>query len=86
MALSDLILKKGQIILQQVALEGAPLLDNSPFLNGLISQTSALSDMYRDGDYVVFDAGTSTKFTYEDEFYYLINESDIYLTQPAPAP
>ena len=86
MALSDLILKKGQVVLQQVTLEGAPLLNNSPFLNGVISNANALSDMYRGGDYVVFNATTSTSFTYEDEFYYLINENDVFLTQPAPAP
>ena len=86
MALSDLILKKGQLVLQQVVFEGTPVLDNSPFLNGVISNANDLSDMYRGGDYVVFDAGTSTKFTYDDEFYYLINENDVFLTQPAPAP
>lgn len=86
MALSDLILKKGQLVLQQVVFEGTPILDNSPFLNGVISNANALSDMYRGGDYVVFDAGTSTKFTYDDDFYFLINENDVFLTQPAPAP
>lgn len=89
MALSDFILKKGQMLLQQVSMvealpENVLTLDNSPFLNGRVAKVSALSDMYTVDDYIVFDAGTSTKFTLNGEFYYLIEEDNSYLTQPAP--
>ena len=91
MGLGNFILKKDQILLQQVSMEDAKdddvlTLDNSPFLNGRVAKVSALSDMYIVDDYVVFNAGTSTKFLLDNQFYYLVEEDKIYLTQPTPIP
>lgn len=79
MILSDLILKKGEIILTQTTLE-QPLLDNSPFLYGVVMSVSDLTDMYAVDDVVMFDAGTATKFFLDGGYYYLTTEDNVYLT------
>jgi hypothetical protein len=79
MILSDLILKKGEIMLTQTIIEGT-VLDNSPFLYGIVQRVSDLSDMYAIDDYVMFDAGTATKFSLDGEYYYLTTEDNVYLT------
>lgn len=91
MGLGNFILKKDQILLEEVSMEDAKdddilILDNSPFLNGKVAKVSALSDMYNVDDYIVFDAGTSTKFTLNGGYYYLVEEDKVYLTQPTPIP
>lgn len=89
MALNEFILQKGQILVQQVSMSGAKeenivILDNSPFLNGKVSKVNDLSDKYTLDDYIVFDAGQATKFSLNGEYYYLIEENKVYLTQPTP--
>jgi hypothetical protein len=79
MTLSDLILEKGQIMLMQTLLEDV-VLDNSPFLYGIVQRVSDLSDMYAIDDYVLFDAGNATKFTLNGDYYYLTTEDNVYLT------
>jgi hypothetical protein len=79
MTLSDLILEKGQIMLTQTSIEDN-YLDNSPFLYGNVERVSDLTDMYAIDDKVLFDAGTATKISLNNEYYYLINEDNIYLT------
>jgi hypothetical protein len=51
-----------------------------PFLYGNVERVSDLTDMYAIDDKVLFDAGTATKLTVDDEYYYLITEDNIYLT------
>ena len=79
MVLSDLILKKGEIMLTQTLIENINL-DNTPFLYGNVERVSDLTDMYAIDDKVLFDASAATKFTVDDEYYYLITEDNIYLT------
>ena len=79
MPLSNIILKKGQIVVAQTASDKV-VLDNSPYLQGEVSRASDLSDMYAIGDTILFDAGRATKFTISGGYYYLIEEDNIYST------
>jgi len=81
MSLSNLTLKKGQVILTQI--EGAQAdLDNSPFLFGSISAIADLSDMYEVGDSVLFDPENATKFSISANNFYLTTEDKIYWEEP----
>ena len=66
-------------MLMQTLLEDV-VLDNSPFLYGIVQRVSDLSDMYAIDDYVLFDAGNATKFTLNGDYYYLTTEDNVYLT------
>lgn len=83
MALSDLTLKKGQLILTQTS--GAVVeLDNSPFLYGSIVSIADLSDMYVAGDAVLFDPLGSTTFSISGTNFYLTTEDKVYWKEPLP--
>lgn len=83
MALSDLTLKKGQLILTQTS--GAVVeLDNSPFLYGSIVSIADLSDMYVVGDVVLFDPIGSTTFSISGTNFYLTTEDKVYWKEPLP--
>lgn len=84
MALSDLTLKKGQLILTQTS--GAEVeLDNSPFLYGSIVSIADLSDMYVIGDVVLFNPISSTTFQISGTNFYLTTEDKVYWKEPLPA-
>ena len=63
MTLSDIILKKGEVMLTQIVIEDIP--NNSPFIFGNIERISDLSDMYGVDDKVMFDNGKSTSLIIE---------------------
>ena len=77
MALVDLTLKKGQLVLTQT-LSAETELDNSPFLFGTISSIASLSDMYLVGDNVLFNPENSTKFSISGNNFYLTTEDKVY--------
>ena len=79
MTLSDIILKKGEIMLTQINIENI-FLDNTSYIYGNIERVNDLSDMYAIDDKVLFDADNATKFTVDGEYYYLVKEDDVYLT------
>ena len=76
MTLSDIILKKGEIMLTQVVIENIP--NNSPFIFGNVERPSDLSDMYAIDDKVIFDNSKSISLTIEDVNYFLTTEDNIY--------
>jgi hypothetical protein len=84
---SGFVLKKGQILIMQNANSASGMItDNSPFLYGQVQQASDLSDMYKADDYILFDASSAIRFTFEDVYYYLTIEDKVYLTEPFIAP
>ena len=81
MALSDLTLKKGQVILTQTDGSVATL-DNSPFIYGSIVSIANLSDMYVVGDVVLFDPMGSTKFSISGSNFFITTEDKLYWEEP----
>lgn len=83
MTLSDIVLKKGQIMLKQTSLESV-YIDNSSCIYGSIEKVSDLSDMFSDWSTVpqtvMFVPGQSISITVDNERYYLTTEDNIYLT------
>lgn len=87
MALSDLIIQKGQIIVivsqtvtQTVAGDGAAALNF-----GTVQKVSDLEDFYTVGQSVCFDPTKATQFMIiSGTIFYLINTSDIKLTEITP--
>lgn len=83
MALADLTLKKGQLILTQTT--GAEVdLDNSPFLFGTVVAIADLSDMYEIADVVLFDPTAATKFQISGTDFFLTTEDKVYWEEPLP--
>lgn len=78
MAAPDLTLNKGQILLIQSSTSLGIEVDNSPFLNGVVSLINDLSDLYIVGDLVLFDPTNATKFKYSSEDYFLITENKVF--------
>jgi hypothetical protein len=84
---SGFILKKYQVLLTQTQNSASGMVtDGTPFLYGYIEQVNDLSDMYIAGEYVLFDASTAIRFTFDGIFYYLTTENNLYLTEPYIAP
>lgn len=82
MAVTDLILKAGQIILTETANDSEFQPDNSSFTFGEVVSVNELTDMYTVGDRVYFDGVASTKFNISGVVYYLTTEDKVYLTYP----
>jgi len=84
---SGFILKKYQVLLTQRQNSASGMItDGTPFLYGYIEQVNDLSDLYIAGEYVLFDASTAIRFTYDDVFYYLTTEDNLFLIEPYIAP
>lgn len=87
MALTDLILKQGQIIVMQNDISSAGVnTDIQPLLFGEVTRVSDLSLFYEAGNYVIFNPGGATKFTISGVNFFLTTEDKIYLKQPSIAP
>ena len=87
MALTDLILKQGQIIVIQNDISSAGISqDIQPFLFGEVTRVNDLSTFYQAGNYVLFNPEGATKFTISGNNFFLTTEDKIYLTQPSIAP
>jgi len=87
MALTDLILKQGQIIIIQNDISSAGINnDIQPFLFGEVTRVSDVSLFYEVGNYVMFDPDGATKFTISGNNFFLTTEDKVYLTQPSIAP
>lgn len=89
MAISDLILKPGQILItaNQSSAKGISL-DNSSFIFGNVAKACEISDYYTAGDYVMFNPKDTsvTKILDGSTLYYLTNERNVYLTENYIAP
>lgn len=84
---SGFILKKYQVLLTQRQNSASGMItDGTPFLYGYIEEVNDLSDLYVAGEYVLFDASTAIRFTYDDVFYYLTTEDNLFLIEPYFAP
>jgi hypothetical protein len=84
---SGFILKKYQVLLTQRQNSASGMItDGTPFLYGYIEQVNDLCDLYVVGEYVLFDASTAIRFTYDDVFYYLTTEDNLFLIEPYIAP
>jgi hypothetical protein len=79
MTLSDLILKKGQILISQIIIENI-YLDGSAFLYGNVEIANDLSDMYDIDDKVMFNPSNATRFSIDDTLYHLTTEDQVYST------
>ena len=87
MALTDLILKQGQIIIIQNDISSAGINnDIQPFLFGEVTRVSDVSLFYEVSNYVMFDPDGATKFTISGNNFFLTTEDKVYLTQPSIAP
>lgn len=81
------ILKKGQLIVTvDVSSASGMQLSNSILNYGYVEKVNELCDMYKIGDYVIFDPTDAVKFTFDNVFYYLTTESKTYLIEPFIAP
>ena len=72
MALSDLILKKDELIITQLVKEDVPVLDNSSLIYASVEAISQLQDLYAVGDIILVDANSAVQFTFDGIFYSLI--------------
>lgn len=79
MTLSDIILKKEQILIRQIIIENI-YLDGSAFLYGNVEIANDLSDMYNIDDKVMFNPSNATRFTINDILYHLTTEDQVYST------
>ena len=82
MAVSDLILKVGQIILIETDNDSGFQPDNSSLLFGEVVSVNQLTNLYTVTDRVYFDSSTSQKFNISGIAYYLTTEDKVYLTYP----
>lgn len=87
MALPDFVLKKGQlaVTLDTVSASGM-ILSNTILTYAYVEKVNDLCDIYKVGDYVIFDPTDAVKFSFDNVFYYLTTESKTYLTEPLIAP
>jgi len=79
MALSDLILKKDELIITQILKEDAPVLDNSSLIYASVEAISQLQDLYAVGDIILVDASNAIQFTFDGIFYSLITTNAVNL-------
>jgi hypothetical protein len=87
MALTDFILKKGQIVMTtDVYSASGMFLSAPPFTYGYVEKVNDLCDSYKVGDYVIFDPTKAIKFTFDNVYYYLIEEQYALLIEPFIAP
>ena len=87
MALTDLILKQGQIIIIQNDISSAGINnDIQPFLFGEVTRVSDVSLFYEVSNYVMFDPDGATKFTISGNNFFLTTVDKVSLTQPSIAP
>lgn len=87
MALDGFILKKGQIaVTDDIYSASGMVLSNTVLLYGYVQKVNDLSDFYKVGDYIIFDPTNAIKFTFDSVYYYLLDEKDVYLTEPFIAP
>jgi len=91
MALTDFILKKGQVVLTQQAISASGMnVSSSSLTYGYVQKVNDLCDMYKVGDYVIFDTSESINFTFLESsvllYYCLTTEDKVYLIEPLILP
>lgn len=87
MALSDLIIQKGQIIviISSSVTQVVPATGGSALSFGTVQKVSDLEDFYTVGQSVCFDQTRATQFMIiSGIIFFLINTSDIKLTEITP--
>lgn len=85
MALPDLTLNKGQIILTQTVPYGI-VLDNSAFQFGDVAIINDLSDRFTVGQKVLYDPAGSLRFNYDSVDYFLTTEDKIFFIDNSIVP
>lgn len=77
MSAPDIILPRGQVMIQQTTSQlGIVSLDNK-YNFGLVIAVSDVSDRYAAGAYVMYEQDKVSKFLYGSTFYFLIDEQYI---------
>ena len=84
MAVPDITLNAGQVLLHQVSSGLGIEVDNSGFLNGYVDMINDLSDLYAAGDLVLFDPSQATMLKYDSVDYFLTTENKIYYKEILP--
>lgn len=85
MALPDIVLNKGQIVLTQttpVSIE----LDNSGFQFGTVAIINDLCDRYTVNEVVLYDPAGSTRFKFDNVEYFLTTEDKVFFIDNSAAP
>ena len=77
MALPDITLQKGQVLLIGVESNTGIVMDNSPYLFGYIAMVNDLSDSFNAGEYILFDPKGADKFLFDNVNYYFTTEDKI---------
>jgi hypothetical protein len=77
MTLSDIVLKKGQILIRQIIIENI-YLDSSAYIYGNVELVSDLTDMYSIDDKIMFNPANAVRFSIDDILYHLTTEDNLY--------
>ncbi len=84
MSVVPIILQKGQMILTQIESVAVFTYHNYPFKVGTITDINDLSELYSEGDTVVYSPFGAVNFKYSSTDYVLITEDKIiYKYEPA---
>ena len=84
MAVPDIIINKGQIVLSQSTSGWGIVMDNNDFLFGSVEIVNDLTEQYSVGDIVLFDPQGAKLFMYDDGTYYLTTEDKVYFKETLP--
>ena len=77
MAVPDIILNKGEILLQQTNGQLGIELDNSSFLNATVVAVNDLTDSFEVGQFVLFSPKDELIIKYDNTDYHLVPETSI---------